>query len=255
MTTFVSSGVHVILTSPPLLLTSWHPVRLVVCSLVTPLTTRGTDVLISTLVGSSSLDMLCLTSRISPTPPPLHLPLTPSWSPCSCLTRWFSHPCLSVLSLQVFLVHRHCLQCLLSRHARPRCLLPRHARTRCPLPRPARTRCLLPRHARPRRSLSRHARPQALLRATPSRCRCTGVVRCWHRHRSLRLRHRRLPRAMCILYAFSSAARQLRLHRPLHRSRRHRHHHRHLHGLALVWSHQATTRPSSIGTLVTFIPW
>ena len=61
----------------------------------------------SPLAGSSSPDTLCLTSRISPTPPPLHLPLTPSGSPCFRLTRWFSHICLSVLSLQIFLVRRH----------------------------------------------------------------------------------------------------------------------------------------------------
>src|SRR6185503_20252869 len=95
-TTFVSSGVHVTLTSPPLLLTSWRPARLVVCFLVTPLTTRGTAALTSPLAGSSSPGT-CLTSRIFPTPPPLLLPLTPSWSPCFRLTRWFSHLCLSVL--------------------------------------------------------------------------------------------------------------------------------------------------------------
>ena len=51
-TTFGSSGVRVTLTPPPLLLTSWRPARLVVCSLVTPLTTRGTDVLTSPLAAS-----------------------------------------------------------------------------------------------------------------------------------------------------------------------------------------------------------
>ena len=48
-TTFGSSGVRVTLTPPPPLLTSWRPARLVVCSLGTPLTTRGTDALTSPL--------------------------------------------------------------------------------------------------------------------------------------------------------------------------------------------------------------
>src|SRR6185503_19456514 len=114
----------------PLLLTSWHPARLV-CFLVTPLTTSGTDVLTSPLAESLSPDTLCLTGRIFPTPPPLHLHLTPSWSPCFHLTRWFSHLCLSVLSLQVFLVHRHRLRWSLPCLARPWCLLSRRARARC----------------------------------------------------------------------------------------------------------------------------
>jgi len=46
-------------------------------------------------------------SRISPTPPPPHLLLTPSWSPCFRLTRWFSHLYLSFFSLQVFRAHQH----------------------------------------------------------------------------------------------------------------------------------------------------
>ena len=41
-----------LLTPPPLLLTNWRPAQLVVCSLVTPLTTRGTDALISPLAAS-----------------------------------------------------------------------------------------------------------------------------------------------------------------------------------------------------------
>jgi hypothetical protein len=53
--TFVSSIVHVTLTPPPLLLTSWRPVRHVVCFLV---------ILPSLLVESSSPDT-CLTSQIS----------------------------------------------------------------------------------------------------------------------------------------------------------------------------------------------
>ena len=51
-TTFETSGVRVILTPPPPLLTSWRPTRLVVCSSVTPLTTRGTDALTSPLAAS-----------------------------------------------------------------------------------------------------------------------------------------------------------------------------------------------------------
>src|SRR6185436_12865615 len=51
-TTFGSSGVRVTLTPPPLLLPSWRPARLVVCYLVTPLTTRGTDALTSPLPPS-----------------------------------------------------------------------------------------------------------------------------------------------------------------------------------------------------------
>jgi hypothetical protein len=47
--------------------------------LVTLLTTRGTGALTSPLVASSSPDMLCLTSWISPTTPPLHLFHTLSW--------------------------------------------------------------------------------------------------------------------------------------------------------------------------------
>ena len=50
-TTFGSSGVRVTLTPPPPLLTSWRPARLVVCSLGTPLTTRGTDALTSPLAA------------------------------------------------------------------------------------------------------------------------------------------------------------------------------------------------------------
>ena len=49
-TTFGSSGVRVTLTRPPPLLTSWRPARLV-CSLGTPLTTRGTDALTSPLAA------------------------------------------------------------------------------------------------------------------------------------------------------------------------------------------------------------
>ena len=56
----------------------------------------------SLLAASWSPDTSCLTSRISPTPPPPHLLLTPSWSLCFRLTRWFSHRYLSVLFLQVF---------------------------------------------------------------------------------------------------------------------------------------------------------
>ena len=48
--TFGSSGVRVTLTPPPPLLTSWRPARLV-CSLGTPLTTRGTDALTSPLAA------------------------------------------------------------------------------------------------------------------------------------------------------------------------------------------------------------
>ena len=189
--------------------------------------------------------MLCLTSRISPTPPPLHLYLTPSWSPYFRLTRWFSQLCLSVLSPQVFLVHRHRLRWSLPRLARPRCRLSRHARAQCPLSRPARPRCLLlrhtrprcllPRHARPRCPLLRHVRPRCLLLHLPamlSRCRCTDVARCRHRRR-LRLRRLQRPR------------------RHLHWSRRRHHFHR----LARVSSRRCTTRPSSIGILVILIPW
>src|SRR6185436_19928690 len=105
-TTFGSSGVRVTLPPPPPLLTSWRPARLVVCSSVTPLTTRGTDALTSPLAASLSPDTSSSTSRISPTPPPLHLLLTPSWSLCFRQTRWFSHRYLSVLFLQVFLARR-----------------------------------------------------------------------------------------------------------------------------------------------------
>ena len=49
-TTFGSSGVRVTLTPPPPLLTSWRPARLV-CSLGTPLTTKGTDALTSPLAA------------------------------------------------------------------------------------------------------------------------------------------------------------------------------------------------------------
>jgi hypothetical protein len=52
------------------------------------LTIRGTAATISPLVGFLSPDMLCLTSRTSPSPP--HPLLILTLSPCS-LTWWFSH--------------------------------------------------------------------------------------------------------------------------------------------------------------------
>jgi hypothetical protein len=55
-------------------------------------------------------DTSSLTSWISPTLPPLHLLLTPSWRLCFRLTRWFSHSYLSVLSLQVSPARRHRLR-------------------------------------------------------------------------------------------------------------------------------------------------
>ena len=176
-------------------------------------------------------------SRIFPTPPRPHLLLTPCWSLCFRRTRWFSHRYLFVLSLQVFPAHRCHFRRSLLRRARPRCPRPRNSRPLDLRSCRARTRCLLLRHARPRCLLLRHAWPRCLLRrlrATPSQCRCTGVVRCQHRRRTcgLQLRHRSLHR---------------HVHRSRHRSR--------LRRLALELSRLCTTRQSSIGTLAIFIPW
>jgi hypothetical protein len=74
-----------------------------VCSLVTPLTIRGTAATISPLVRFLSPDM-CLTSRTSPFPPPPHPLLILTLSPCF-LTRWCSHLFLFFLFQQVLLVH------------------------------------------------------------------------------------------------------------------------------------------------------
>jgi len=227
--------VRVILTSLPLLLISWLLVRLVLCFLVTPQTTRGTATLTSPPAGSLSPDTLCLTSQISPSPPPLHPPPTTSWTPCFRLTRWFNNFCLLVRVQQVSLVHRHRFQ---------RSLL-RHARHRSPPLRPARHRSHPLRHARPRSHLLH------LPRGTPSPCGSTSAVWCrpLRRIQDLRLRSRWYPRGTRLLCASTSAVQRSRPHRQLHRSRRT------VLRLALTPSQRCTTRTSSIGILDIFIPW
>jgi hypothetical protein len=83
---------------------------------------------------------LCLTSRSSPSPPPLQLLLTLT-SRHYFLTRWFSHPFLFFLFQQVLLVH-HQLRRLQLRHARRRCFFSHHPWFKCPLPHLTRAWCL-----------------------------------------------------------------------------------------------------------------
>jgi hypothetical protein len=116
MTTFVSSVVPAIPTHPSLLPTNYLHAPLVVLSLVTPLTTRGTATLTSSPTASSSLVMLFLTKMFFPLLAPSRLPI--------------STPCLSLI---LFLLHPDRSQSRPSwlRRLRSR-VSPRHARSRCP---------------------------------------------------------------------------------------------------------------------------
>jgi hypothetical protein len=178
-----------------------------VCSLVTPLTIRGTAVTISPLAGFLSPDMLCLTSRTSPSPPPHPLRML-TLSPCF-LTQWCSRLFMFFLFQQVLLVHHRLwllrrrlslllhhswFQCHSSHLMWACCLRSRHAwplRTRHPSSRHMRPRRPSPRHTRLRRLFPCHARPRHHLDATPSPCRCTSDVRCLHRRYLLRVLQQR----------------------------------------------------------------
>ena len=232
--TFVSSGVRVTPTPPPLLPTSWRPARLDVCFLVTHPTTRGTVALTSPLAASLSPGTLCSTSRISLTPPPCFL------------TRWFSHQFPSALFLQVLRVHRTCPG---GRTPQPGGRTPRTTRPAGRTSRPG-DRTTRPGGRTPRpggrapRPGGRTPRPGGRTPRPGGRTTRPGGRTTRPGGRAPRRRQGRASR--------TKVDRWLQLHRSLRWGRPHRHHH---HRLTLAPNLRCTTRRFSIGTLAMCIPW
>jgi hypothetical protein len=212
-------------------------------------------------------DMLCLTSRTSPFPPPPPLRIL-TLSPCF-LTRWCSCLFLFFLFQQVLLVH-HRLWLLRRRLS----LLLHHPQFRCHSSHLTWAWCAFGRATRgpgapgtPRRAtrgpgVSTHATRGSATTCTLRRT-CAGGPASSGASTAATFSGSSTSgaRRLCLLCAMSTGvAPRLRLLH--HRHRRHlcrlhrRPHHRHrLHHGALRWSQPCTTHRSSIGILATPIPW